>query len=200
MVNIEYGSWMYATHRLMLIHPCAKYGMQVSNHKKVMGRTQICTDRRTDRVIPIYPPELCSRGYNKACVCVFVAKYHPRWKIVVWNWKIEALAKEQVWYFQQHFDTDFHLCKIVIVSRLFLHFEILYCISVFHENSPCKGNNLENDVKQQSIIKTNVNVHCALTEIAKTEVPCRGYNFLLGITISTEPVPKWTPTVTWDIR
>ena len=61
-----------------------------------------------------------------------------------------------------------------------------------HVNSPCKGNNLENDVKQQSIIKTNVIVHCALTEIAKTEVPCRGYNFLLGITISTEPVPKWT--------
>ena len=30
--------------------------------KKVMGRTPICTDRRTDRVIPIYPPELRSRG------------------------------------------------------------------------------------------------------------------------------------------
>ena len=27
----------------------------MSNHKKVMGRTRICTDRRTDRVIPIYP-------------------------------------------------------------------------------------------------------------------------------------------------
>ena len=25
----------------------------MSNHKKVMGRTRICTDRRTDRVIPI---------------------------------------------------------------------------------------------------------------------------------------------------
>ena len=43
------GSWMYATHRLMVIHPCAKYGKPMSNHKKVMGRTRICTDRRTDR-------------------------------------------------------------------------------------------------------------------------------------------------------
>ena len=39
---------MYATHRLMVIHPCAKYGKPMSNHKKVMGRTRICTDRRTD--------------------------------------------------------------------------------------------------------------------------------------------------------
>ena len=61
-VNIESGSWMYATHRLMVIHPCAKYGKPMSNHKKVMGRTRICTDRRTDRVISIYPPELRSRG------------------------------------------------------------------------------------------------------------------------------------------
>ena len=53
-VNIESGSWMYATHCLMVIHPCAKYGKPMSNHKKVMGRTRICTDRRTDRVIPIY--------------------------------------------------------------------------------------------------------------------------------------------------
>ena len=42
------GSWMYATHRLMVIHPCAKYGKPMSNHKKVMGRKRICTDRRTD--------------------------------------------------------------------------------------------------------------------------------------------------------
>ena len=39
---------MYGTHRLMVIHPCAKYGKPMSNHKKVMGRTRICTDRRTD--------------------------------------------------------------------------------------------------------------------------------------------------------
>ena len=43
------GSWMYATHHLMVLHPCGKYGKPVSNHKKVMGRTRICTDRRTDR-------------------------------------------------------------------------------------------------------------------------------------------------------
>ena len=41
---------------------CAKYGKPMSNQKKVMGRTRICTDRRTDRVIPIYPLELSSRG------------------------------------------------------------------------------------------------------------------------------------------
>ena len=76
---------MYATHRLMVIHPCAKYGKPMS-----IGRTRICTDirtkdgridrqtdrqtdgrtdrqtkRQTDRVIPIPPPELCSRGYNR---------------------------------------------------------------------------------------------------------------------------------------
>ena len=43
------GSWMYATHRLMVIHPCAKYGKPMSNHEKVMGWTRICTDRWTDR-------------------------------------------------------------------------------------------------------------------------------------------------------
>ena len=43
------GSWMYATHRLMVTHACAKYGKPMTNHKKVMGRTRICTDRRTDR-------------------------------------------------------------------------------------------------------------------------------------------------------
>ena len=37
-VNIESGSWMYATHCLMVIHPCAKYGKPMSNHKKFMGR------------------------------------------------------------------------------------------------------------------------------------------------------------------
>ena len=46
---------IYATHcRLMVIHPCAKYGMPMSKQKEVMGRTRICTNRwmdgRTDRV------------------------------------------------------------------------------------------------------------------------------------------------------
>ena len=31
------GSWMYVTHRLMVIHPCAKYGMPMSNQKKSYG-------------------------------------------------------------------------------------------------------------------------------------------------------------------
>ena len=61
-------SWMYAKHRLMVIHPCAKYGKPMSDQKIVMGRTRICTDRWTDkwtdRVISIYPPELRSQGYN----------------------------------------------------------------------------------------------------------------------------------------
>ena len=55
----------YAIHRLILIHPCAKYGKPMLNQKKVMGRTLICTDRRTDRVISIYPTELRLRGVWK---------------------------------------------------------------------------------------------------------------------------------------
>ena len=47
--KIVSGSWIYATHRLMVIHPCAKYDKPMSNHTKVMARTRICTDRRTDR-------------------------------------------------------------------------------------------------------------------------------------------------------
>ena len=33
---------MYTTHRLMVIHPYAKYGRPMSNQKTVMGRTQTC--------------------------------------------------------------------------------------------------------------------------------------------------------------
>ena len=61
------GSWMYATHRLMGIHPCAKYDKPISNHKKVMGRTRICTDRRTDRRTEwfLYTPlNFVRGGYN----------------------------------------------------------------------------------------------------------------------------------------
>ena len=39
-VNIESGSWMYTTHRLMVKHQCAKYGKPVSIPKKVMDWTQ----------------------------------------------------------------------------------------------------------------------------------------------------------------
>ena len=61
------GSWIYATHRLMVIHPCAKYGKPISNQKKLWaGRESAQTDEQTDgqtdrriyRVILIYPPEL----------------------------------------------------------------------------------------------------------------------------------------------
>ena len=40
---------------------------QCQTKKNVMGRTQICTDKRTDRRTESYsykPPELRSRGYN----------------------------------------------------------------------------------------------------------------------------------------
>ena len=33
---------------LMVIHPIVKHGKPMSNNRKVMGGTQICTDRRTD--------------------------------------------------------------------------------------------------------------------------------------------------------
>ena len=69
------GSWMYATHRLMVIYPCAKYGKPMSNHKKVMGRTRICTDRRTDGQTEwfLYTPlNFVRGGYN------YIAGYHIR--------------------------------------------------------------------------------------------------------------------------
>ena len=49
-VNVIMGA-----HCLMAIYPCAKYGKPMSKQKEVMGWTGICTDR----VIPIYPLELC---------------------------------------------------------------------------------------------------------------------------------------------
>ena len=48
------GSWMYVTYFLMVIHPCAKYGKPMSNQKKVISRTRICTDRRTDRQTDVW--------------------------------------------------------------------------------------------------------------------------------------------------
>ena len=50
------GSWMFATHRLMVIHPCAKY----------CKPTRICTDRRTRQRDSYIPPELRSRGYKNS--------------------------------------------------------------------------------------------------------------------------------------
>ena len=51
----------------MVIHPRAKYGMQMSKQKIVSGRTQIYIDRQKDRqtdeqtVIPTYPHEQSKR-------------------------------------------------------------------------------------------------------------------------------------------
>ena len=83
--NIILGSWMYVTHCLVVIHPCAKYGQPTSNQNKVMGtnlperRTDRRTDKRTDRVNPIYPPwtsftvgiiSICSNSIHNACIKV----------------------------------------------------------------------------------------------------------------------------------
>ena len=64
-VNVVSVSRMCATHRLMMILPCTSYGKPMSNQKQVMDRTrtQTCTNgrryrqtnRRTDKVIPIFP-------------------------------------------------------------------------------------------------------------------------------------------------
>ena len=51
-VNIILGAWMYMTHCFMVIHPCAKYGMQMSKQKNCFWpdrnlHRQI--ERQTDR-------------------------------------------------------------------------------------------------------------------------------------------------------
>ena len=38
-VNVESGSYMYLTHPLIVINPCAKYGMSMSKLTEVTGRT-----------------------------------------------------------------------------------------------------------------------------------------------------------------
>ena len=80
---------MYATHH---IHPCTKFGKPLSKKKIRTGHETAQTDGqtngRTDRVIPIYPPKLLSRGYkniaafsksfkhalNQSCVPWYVSK------------------------------------------------------------------------------------------------------------------------------
>ena len=59
---------MYATDCLMVIHPCAIYGMLSSQQKKKLWARNESADRWTNRwrgkqtVIPIYPTELCLQG------------------------------------------------------------------------------------------------------------------------------------------
>ena len=58
----------------MVIHPCAKYGKPMSNHKKVMGRTRISTDIQTDRQTEwfLYTPlNFVRGGYNKKIILFF---------------------------------------------------------------------------------------------------------------------------------
>ena len=62
-LNVVPGSLMCAMHLLMVIHPGAKYGKQMSNQKKIIGRTRICTDRRTEWFL--CSPELRSRGFKR---------------------------------------------------------------------------------------------------------------------------------------
>ena len=67
-VKVIQSLWMYTTDRTMVIHPCAKYGKSMSNQKKIMGQTRICTDRRTDGQTEwfLYTPlKFVHWGYNK---------------------------------------------------------------------------------------------------------------------------------------
>ena len=72
------GLWMYATHRLMVIHSCVKYGKPMSNPKKsyrpntnLHTQTDTQTDGQTDRQTDtrtewfLYTPlNFVHRGYN----------------------------------------------------------------------------------------------------------------------------------------
>ena len=49
-VNVVSGSWMYLTHPVMVIDPCAKYGMPMSKQTEITGRTW-----RHDKSLLIWP-------------------------------------------------------------------------------------------------------------------------------------------------
>ena len=65
---------MNGTHRLKVIHPCAKYGKTNVKPRNSYGPDTTCTDRQTDRqtgrqtdeqtVIPLYPLNFANGGYN----------------------------------------------------------------------------------------------------------------------------------------
>ena len=72
-VNLESGSWIYTTHHLMVIYPCAKYVKPMSNQKKLWAghesaQTDGRTDGQTDRQISIYPMNFVRGGYNKISI------------------------------------------------------------------------------------------------------------------------------------
>ena len=84
-VNVILGSWMYATHCLIVIHPCATYGKPLSNKKKsYRPGTNLQTDGQTDRdrqsdsykppwnsftvgIIPIPHYQQCRKLYQDSC-------------------------------------------------------------------------------------------------------------------------------------
>ena len=74
---------MYATHCIMVIYPFAKYDMPMrKQQKKLQQKKKAKTTRvghesaqaygRTDTVIPIYLPELCSWGYKPSLIVFLV--------------------------------------------------------------------------------------------------------------------------------
>ena len=48
-VKVIQRSSIYMTHRLIVIHPYAKYGMPTLKNKEVMARTRTNLHRQTDR-------------------------------------------------------------------------------------------------------------------------------------------------------
>ena len=70
---------MYATQRLMMIHPCAKCGKPMSNQKKLLaGHESVQTDGQTDgqdSVIPIYPLNFVRGGIKIAKLYFMYTKY-----------------------------------------------------------------------------------------------------------------------------
>ena len=54
-IKVKLESWMYTTHRVMVIHPCAKYGKtNVKAKRSNVPDTNL--HRQNDRVIPTYLP------------------------------------------------------------------------------------------------------------------------------------------------
>ena len=109
------GSWMYTTHCLMVIHLCAKYGKPMSNHKKVMGRKKICTDKRTDRRTDgqtdrrsdsyISPWSSFAGGIktnqkklNKKCFRNTYALLGAKFKTTTYTYKAWVQTLHRVWY------------------------------------------------------------------------------------------------------
>ena len=75
--KIVSGSWMYAPHRLMVIHSCAKYGKPMSTKKKLWAKHEPAQkDGQTDRQKEwfLYTPWTSFTGGIKMCLnlCNFI--------------------------------------------------------------------------------------------------------------------------------